>query len=361
MSNPWSQVEKYLKAKTSSSRRDEDPVFFCTLDSFGASTKSSADDTLAALLSIAGRGDSTVLGSIRRQAMKQSANQKGSSSAMSLSDTPSSGSSTDDDKDLWAISILRSLSETEIPDFSDAPNVWQLPHSKLARLCQEHLNIDSHNGPALAAFIDAAVSSPNVSFENQTLLLRHAASSRLFAGAEEAIPSVVQTRIIALLQIHPLAIAKGLLLPLLEHPKRLLPPATAMAVKIIKADMPATAAEAVGNGIASIAKKSPSDVNDTTFQVMEAVVSAMSLPSMAEKPLLVSWCKSWIEMVQQVVPLNCNSKKLSALVLHFVNRFGAKLEVSDLDSLAASASLIRTPLKAAITSTIARKKKAKSQ
>ncbi|KAJ1889253.1 hypothetical protein LPJ81_006167 [Coemansia sp. IMI 209127] len=65
-------------------------------------------------------------------------------------------------------------------------------------------------------------------------------------------------------------------------------------------------------------------------------------------------------MIQQVVPLNRDSKKLSALVLHFVNKFGAKIELSDLDGLSASASLIQTPLKAAIASTIARKMKAKS-
>ncbi|KAJ2558753.1 hypothetical protein EV175_000645 [Coemansia sp. RSA 1933] len=265
-----------------------------------------------------------------------------------------------DDTDIWAISALRSLSETEEADFSRASAVWQLPHSTLAKLCQEHLDINRFSGQTLAAFIEAAVSCPTVSFENQTLLLRHAASSKLLSDAEEAIPSVVQTQIISMLQVHPLVMAKGILLPLLEDPERLLSPATAMAVKVIKADMPAAAAEAVGNGVASIAKISPADVNDNTFQVMEAVVSAMSLPSMAEKAFLVGWCKSWVEMLQQVVPLNRDSKKLSALVLHFVNKFGTKLTVSDLDSIAVSASLITTPLKAAIASTIVRKKKAKS-
>ncbi|KAJ2402698.1 hypothetical protein GGI23_000528 [Coemansia sp. RSA 2559] len=356
-SNPWSRISKYLSSEVSDDKH-EIPMLCCTVESFEGPTKESVDAILAATLSIVGRGGDTVLGNIRR---RQAAIQKDNGS-VSLSETSEYRNTMDVDlnKDLWAISILRSLSETEIPDYPGATRVWQLPHSTLAKLCKEHLDVDNFNGPALAGFIEAAVSSANVSFENQTLILRHAASSKLFADAKEAIPSVVQTQIIALLQMYPLAIAKGLLLPLLEDPKRLLPPATAMAVKVIKADMPATAAEAVGNGIASMARKSPSDVNDNMFQVMEAVVSAMSLPSMAEKPLLVGWCKSWAEMIQQVVPLNRDSKKLSALVLHFVNKFGAKLEVSDLDGLSASASLIQTPLKAAIASTIARKMKAKA-
>ncbi|KAJ2748506.1 hypothetical protein H4S06_004932 [Coemansia sp. BCRC 34490] len=361
-SNPWSQVENYLNT-TEPGGPDidtgaSDPVFCCVLDSFEAPTKAESDNRFATILSIVGRKNDTVLGSIRRQAMKQSAAWK-NSTVVSLAESSSSKDAEDEDQNRWAVSALRSLSETEPPDFSSALKIWQLPHTALARLCQEHLSINSFSGPALAAFIDSAVSSPNVSLENQTLLLRQAASSILFADGEEAIPSIVQTQIIALLQAYPQVMARGLLLPLLEDPKHLLPPVTAMSVKAIKTDLPASAAEIVGNEVTSIASKSPSDVSDNFLQVMEAVVSAMSAPSMAEKQLLVKWSKSWADMFRQIVPLNCESKKLSALVLHFVNRFGAKLDVSDLDGLATSVNLIRTPLKAAIAGTISRKRKAK--
>ncbi|KAJ1781120.1 hypothetical protein LPJ59_007118, partial [Coemansia sp. RSA 2399] len=184
-SNPWGRISSYLSTGASDDKH-ESPMLCCTVESFESPTKESTDAILAATLSIVGRGDDTVLGNIRRRQAIQKDN-----GSTSLSETSGHRSSmdVDVDKDLWAISVLRSLSETEMPDFSGATRVWQLPHSTLAKLCKEYLDVDGFNGPALAGFIEAAVSSPSVSLENQTLILRHAASSKLFADAKEAIPS----------------------------------------------------------------------------------------------------------------------------------------------------------------------------
>ncbi|KAJ2579513.1 hypothetical protein EV177_010750, partial [Coemansia sp. RSA 1804] len=92
-SNPWSQVENYLNTtEPGGSDIDtgaSDPVFCCVLDSFETPTRSDSDNRFATILSIVGRENDTVLGSIRRQAMKQSAAWK-DSTVMSLAVSSSS-------------------------------------------------------------------------------------------------------------------------------------------------------------------------------------------------------------------------------------------------------------------------------
>ncbi|KAJ1988593.1 hypothetical protein GGI25_005747 [Coemansia spiralis] len=309
-------------------------------------------------MSTIGRGDDTILSRLRRQLQLHSSSQKNNdaSNTNTQYNYNNSSSSSND----WAIALLHSLSQSESPDFTSVSEVWQLPHSSLAKLCQKHLNLNGYSSPTLVAYIDAVVSSQKISLENQLLLLRYAAFSKWFTDEQEAIPSIIQSQVTNLLQSYPQVIAKGFLLTLLEEPARLLPSSTAMIVKIIKADIPASALEIVCTGLAVIAKEKALAVNDNTFQVMEAVVSTVSLPSIIERISLSGWCRAWVEMLQEVVPNSCESKKLSTLMLHFVNKFGSELDSAGLDTLAALASMIKTPLKAPIISTIARKKRNKS-
>ncbi|KAJ2472521.1 hypothetical protein EV174_005821, partial [Coemansia sp. RSA 2320] len=237
--DPWSVVYQYLKSTPGSSSGDQLPY---TLDSVLARAKDDDSSGPAAMLPFA--SGETVLGRLRRQLWQHQ-------SAVSVFASPMPADSTDDSEATdrskadpeWAATQLRSLSDLDSPDFATATQIWQLPNAQLFRLCEAHLSLDNCNGAALAGFIGAAVSNSAVSLENQLLLLRYAASSVWFTS-EDAIPAIVQSQILALLQSHSQIIATGLLLPLLENSQRLSPSATAMVVKIVKSgDMPTVALE----------------------------------------------------------------------------------------------------------------------
>ncbi|KAJ1964100.1 hypothetical protein GGI12_001646 [Dipsacomyces acuminosporus] len=293
-------------------------------------------------------GKDTPLGAAR-QRLFQTATDQSSRSQQAPTEIGAEVSSSDGDLE-WAARQVSAMCNAKPPTFAGAPRVWQLPSADLARVCQEHLSLGGCDGPALAAFIDSVLSDSAVSLENQCLLLRCAARCEWFVSGE-AIPAVVQSQLVALLQLHAQAITAGLLLPLLEEPEQVSVPTAAMLTKLVKSDMPINAAEQFLAGVIAIAHKHPSKLSDSIFQIMETLVAAIPAGK-----LTLAIGRSCVEMVQLVVPTNTRSKKLSILILHIVNKLGSSLSPSDLDQIALSASALETPLKKTIMSVATRKK-----
>ncbi|KAJ2747980.1 hypothetical protein GGI20_000067 [Coemansia sp. BCRC 34301] len=277
-------------------------------------------------------------------------------SMASVADGPQPGSepmvsASDSASDLeWAAKQLCTLSDQDSPDFASASQIWLLPNAELSALCQAHLSLNNCNGAALARFISAAVSSPEVSLENQHLLLRCAASSTWFTS-EDATPAIVQSQVLALLQAHSQTISTGFLLSLLEHSQRLSPSAAAMVVKVIKADaMPAAALESVCAGLAALVIRNPPVLGALLFQAMGALVSAVP----ADRPSS-EWVKAWVEVLEIATQTRSDSKKLGALMLHLLNKFGSKLDGADLERIATAASVLSPPLSKAVAAAARRK------
>ncbi|KAJ2023189.1 hypothetical protein GGI06_001517, partial [Coemansia sp. S85] len=318
-SDPWSVVVEYLQSTPASSKHLHLPY---TLDS----QLSGRNEPLLPLGS-----REIALSALRRRAWQQQT--PVSVAGAPLPDSAPLPSTSDAVDDLeWATKQLHKLSDLDSPDFASASRIWQLPNAKLSRLCQAHLSLNNCNGAALAGFIDSAVGNPEVSLENQHLLLRCAASSTWFTK-EDAIPAIVQSKVLAILRTHSQVIASGLLLSLLEHSQSLSPSAVTMVVKAIKADMLSTALEAVCSGLASLAAKTPTVVCSSLFQIMEALVGAMPADWAH-----IEWIKAWVDVLEIAAQTNGDSKKLGALMLHLLNKFGGRLDSTELDRIAAAAS-----------------------
>ncbi|KAJ2353407.1 hypothetical protein GGH92_000680 [Coemansia sp. RSA 2673] len=337
-SDPWSVVAEYLRSTPTNSNH------------LPYTLNSELPRGNEQMLSLS--AGETALSAIRRKIWQQQQQQNTVSVTDGpLSDLAPTPSTNDKASDLeWAAKQLRTLSDLDSPDFASASRIWQLPNAELSRLCQAHLSLNNCNGAALAGFISAAVNNPEVSLENQHLLLQRAASSTWFTN-EDAIPAIVQSQVLAILRTHSQTVASGLLLSLLERSRNLSPSAVAMIVKVVKADMSSTALEAVCSGLASLAIKTPTVVCDSLFQVMEALVGVVP----ADRTTL-EWIKVWVDVLEVAARTNGDSKKLGALMLHLLNKFGSRLDSTELDRVAAAASVLNMPLKKAIIAAAQRKK-----
>ncbi|KAJ2723841.1 hypothetical protein GGI07_002380 [Coemansia sp. Benny D115] len=354
-SEVWSDVLRYLG--TSDSANSNDPQHTSPLFTLNKECASITTPT-PSLPTVNGR---TPLSFLRNQRLKQINSKKESPLSVHDSDkepptsaiAETSNATISGESDLeWAVTLLQTLSDADSPDFSSASHVWRLPNAKLLLLCQEYLVLDNCSAPSFAQFIQSVVASADITIENQQVLLQCAAKSSWFLS-NDAIPAIIQSQITALIRTHPQVLVSGLLLPLLRTPQDLSMSLTAMITKIIKADLPIGVLDSICLGIARVDPASSNAFGDNAFQVMEALLSVTP----ADIPSMSQWSKSWVGILQRSASLNAASKKLSALMLHFVNKFGSRLDEADLDHIATTANALSTPLKKAIISTAIRKKK----
>ncbi|KAJ1722394.1 hypothetical protein LPJ53_003188 [Coemansia erecta] len=116
--------------------------------------------------------------------------------------------------------------------------------------------------------------------------------------------------------------------------------------------MPLVAAESVGTGIATLVLERAVVLGDSAYLVMEALLSVVP----ADRPLSASgWLKRWPSVMQKMAPVNQDSKKLCSLMLLLVNKFGAHLDIPDLDRISSAAGLLTVPQKKAVVLAAARK------
>ncbi|KAJ1892311.1 hypothetical protein LPJ66_006422 [Kickxella alabastrina] len=367
LDDAWSDITHYLKtnAPTQSTKR---PSF--TLHVPETATSNTTTNLSAALLSTI--GSTPVLKNCRKQKQQ---NHYRHTTITTNDNTVITADVAE--PNVWAIEKLRILSTTESPDFTQLSQIWQLPNPQLSNLlCSSgHLLtfLLQCSASSLAQFIKTIVINPDISMENQQLLLRYVAEKSSLFGArngnsndnneeeeedEEAIPAILQSQIIALVPIYSHVVVSGLLLPLMENPAGMLSSTTSMVVKIVKADMPHIATESFCRGIALWAndKQRPAEsLGDNVFQVMETLLGAIP----GDRPSISAWSKGWIEILQGAASAHAGSKKLGAVMLHFVNKFGSRMNNPDLDQIATAANILTTPLKRAIISTVARRLKKK--
>ncbi|KAJ1730672.1 hypothetical protein LPJ61_002893 [Coemansia biformis] len=348
-SGPWGRVVDYLRNSAPAGRAATSPQY--VLDSV-AMRAGSGDVQLAGLPMHA--GGATTLGVLRKQQQQRlrrlgDGGDGGAEPAAVAVHIAGPGGAQGADAGLCeqAAEQLRAFSREEAPDPAQVAAAWRLPSATLAGLCDKHLSLDSIGGSALAGLIHAVASDAGVSLENQQLVLRRTVASRLFG--EEAIPAVVQSQVVALAQSHPQVAVAGLLVPLLE---RLSQPAAGLVAKAVRSGMPAAALAAVWSEVAAAAGRSSQSVDDSMLQVMEALVSATPAEQASAECL-----RSWVVVLHGVALRSGDSKKLGALMLHFVNKFGGRLDAAGLDLIAAAAAALTTSLKKAVLAAASRKKK----
>ncbi|KAJ2701586.1 hypothetical protein H4R19_005403 [Coemansia spiralis] len=337
----WDIVVEHLRASAPAGGCTAGPGY--VLDSSAMLAASRADRLASLPLLVPG---ATPLARQRQRQQEPEHQQSGGAGA--LPDSDGALPDSDGDSCAWAVERLQAFSREEAPDPAQIAEVWRLPGTVLAGLCDRHLSLDAIGGAALAEFIHAVASDAGASLENQRLVLRRAAASRVFG--EEAIPAVVQSQVVALAQSHPQVAVVGLMVPLLE---RLSPPTARLVAKAVKSGMPAAALAAVWSEVAAAAGRNPQAIDDSMLQVMEALVSATAAEQLAPECL-----QSWAAALHAAAAHNRDSKKLGALMLHFVNKFGGRLGAADLDLVAAAAAALTTPLKKAVIAAASRKKRA---
>ncbi|KAJ2157316.1 hypothetical protein GGF46_004593 [Coemansia sp. RSA 552] len=342
----WDQVIKYLNETPGDELCDTAGAY--TLDPAPSDTGGAAEELLVGI-----GGGPTVLGALRQQQQQQQQQQREAAMVIDESSkqpSTSSGASPAADSSLeWAQGQLQAFLQDESGDPDTLRPVWQLASSQLARALGS-LDWEQCSGAKWASLLRSIVTDPAVSLENQQQLLRCLAAWFQRASAD-AIPAVVQSQVADLVQQHAQVVVDGLLLPLLERPSSLAQPVGGMISKAIK-KAPATAHEALWHGLATIARASQEGFNEFAVQVADALVGATPTDGVT-----AAMGRCWVTMLGDVAQHGRDSKKLGAMMLHFVNRFGAQLDDSELSQIAAVAAMLTTPLKRAIVTATARKRK----
>ncbi|KAJ2774607.1 hypothetical protein IWQ57_000741 [Coemansia nantahalensis] len=338
----WDKVAEHLRATAPAGGCAAGPGY--VLDTAAMLAGSRADRLAGLPLLVPG---ATPLARLRQQ-RHELALERGQSGRAVAAAEPGAPSGAAADSYGWAEERLQAFSREEAPDASRLAEVWRLPGAVLAGLCERHLSLDAIGSAALAELIHAVASDAATSLENQRLVLERIAGSRVFGA--EAIPAVVQSQVVALAQTHPQAAVAGLLEPLLA---RLSPPTAGLVAKAVKSGMPAAALAAVWGAAAAAVARSPQTADDSMLQVMEALAGAMP-----PEQLTPEGSRSWAAALHAAALHNRDSKKLGALMLHCVNRFGGRLGAADLDLVAAAAGALTTPLKKAVIAAANRKRRA---
>ncbi|PIA13774.1 hypothetical protein COEREDRAFT_11054 [Coemansia reversa NRRL 1564] len=349
ISDAWNGVIEYLKTnKASKCDSMTRPLYVLDLPNIQQDLNTSNSMDLAMVANGA-----TVLSTLRRSktSASYSDDDDNNMEIETVGNTSKPSGGKIDGSYEWAIDKLQTFTHNRSMDASELSNIWRLPSPALTELCNKFLLLDGHDDSAFAQFINAIVTDAGVSLGNQCIILRHISSSKWFTNGE-AIPAVINSQITSLLDTHSEAIVAGLLLPLLENPERLLQPSASMIAKLIRMEMPIEAQEIISNTLAIAAESVPQMFDETAFQIMEALVTTMPTDRVSAK-----WSRCWVDMLHHIVPQKRESKKLSALMLQIVNKFGNHLEPDELDQIAHMATILTTSLKKAIAAAVKRKQK----
>ncbi|KAI9477279.1 hypothetical protein BX667DRAFT_496364, partial [Coemansia mojavensis] len=319
---PWSRVVEYLQ--TSKYQTNGQPQFVLDVQ-----PPASELDDIAAF--VASSRNATVLNRLRQPQRSSSLPTVSNGMQIALQENHE-----------WAVAELSAFSGKPTQTLAQ---VWQLPTPQLQKLCAEHLSLEHIGAVQLATFIESIIKDPAISLDNQLVLLRHVAYK--WTAKDTVVPAVVQSQIMALLSTHGRVITLGILQPLMQCP--LNASTASMLTKAIKGGkLPNTLLETLCQGMENLS----SLFDEHLFQVMDTIVGAMPV-----NVITAGWCYGWTNILKTAA-LSCSeSKKLAALMLRFVNKFGSKLEPRELEQIAGSAQVLKAPLKKAIISSIQRHQK----
>ncbi|KAJ2676313.1 40S ribosomal protein S26 [Coemansia sp. RSA 1085] len=303
---PWSRVVEYLQ--TSKYQTNGQPQFVLDVQ-----PPASELDDIAAF--VASSRNATVLNRLRQPQRSSSLPTASNGMQIALQENHE-----------WAVAELSAFSGKPTQTLAQ---VWQLPTPQLQKLCAEHLSLEHIGAVQLATFIESIIKDPAISLDNQLVLLRHVAYK--WTAKDTVVPAVVQSQIMALLSTHGRVIALGILQPLLQCP--LNASTASVLTKAIKGGkLPNTLLETLCQGMENLS----SLFDEHLFQVMDTIVGAMPV-----NVITAGWCYGWTNILKTAA-LSCSeSKKLAALMLRFVNKFGSKLEPRELEQIAGSAQTVK--------------------
>ncbi|KAJ2449938.1 hypothetical protein EV183_004597 [Coemansia sp. RSA 2336] len=302
---PWSRVVEYLQASKHQTSGQQQFV----LD---VQPAASEFDDVAAF--VASSHNATVLSKLRQP-------QRSSP----LPAAPDSMQIASQENHEWAVAELNAFSGKPSQALAQ---VWQLPTPQLQKLCAEHLSLEQFGGVQLATFIETVIKDPAISLDNQLVLLRHVAYK--WSTNDTVVPAVVQSQIMALLSTHGRVVTLGILQPLLQYPLNA-STASLLAKAIKGGKLPSTLLESFCQGMENLS----SLFNEHLFQVMDTIADAMPLDATA------GWCYGWSSVLRTAALCCSESKKLAALMLRFVNKFGTRLEPRELEQIAGSAQTVK--------------------
>ncbi|KAJ2298032.1 hypothetical protein IWW55_004601 [Coemansia sp. RSA 2706] len=330
MDGPWSAAVEYLQATAAEEPYEGRREFELKA---GRETAGHIDD-LAAVVSSGGK---TTLGELRQQQLMNQTNGQQQQSAAAGTEIEQ-GVEPEADQDAWAGAQIRAFvaggTDTELAA------VWRLPTTQLQRVCARHLAPAELSAAQVAGLIGSVATDAAATLENQCVVLGEA--GRRLAGAA-AVAAVVQSQVVGLLDRHARVVVAGLVLPLFD--RGLGAGAAALAAKCVRAGLPEPQLLAVVERAAERADL----INEHVLQVLEAVAAA--------QPRGSSRRSRWVDVLVLAAARLPASRRLGALLLHYVNKFGGQLDGAELGRLGASAQALTTPLKGAVRAAIDRRLK----
>ncbi|KAJ2499199.1 hypothetical protein GGH96_003713 [Coemansia sp. RSA 1972] len=205
-----------------------------------------------------------------------------------------------------------------------------------------HLSPDSMQPTEIAQLLKTTATDRTLSLDNQQLALYAIAECKWF---ENDVPAVIQSQVLALLSEPTLVI--GLFVPLTMRHKMCVTSPIRMISKAINTGKLTSILHTLCHEISDRVLQTQM-VGDGVFHVLDALANAMPVARVSH-----AWMSDWTRVLVASVACNKESKKLAALMLRFVNKFGTKDTVCR-EQIDGAARALTTPLKKAVVAAIAR-------
>ncbi|KAJ1780248.1 hypothetical protein LPJ54_000289 [Coemansia sp. RSA 1824] len=206
-----------------------------------------------------------------------------------------------------------------------------------------HVSPSSMQPTELAHLLASTATDRTLSLDTQHLMFTAIANCKWF---EANIPAVIQSQALALLSEQTFVV--GLFVPLTIRHKMCVTSSIRMISKAINSgELTVGVLHTLCHEISERVQHLRI-VGDGVFHVLDALANAMPVARASHV-----WVVDWTRVLVASVAHNKESKKLAALMLRFVNKFGIK-DVACREKIDEAARALTTPLKKAVIAAIAR-------
>ncbi|KAJ2142546.1 hypothetical protein IW136_001929 [Coemansia sp. RSA 678] len=225
---------------------------------------------------------------------------------------------------------LRHAHATPSPEPANAPHIL-------------HVSPDSMQPTELAHLLASTATDRTLSLDTQHLVFTAIAESKWF---EANVPAIIQSQVLALLSEQTLVV--GLFVPLtMRHKICVTSPIRIVSKAINSGELSVGVLHTLCHEISERVQQLRR-VGDGVFHVLDALANAMHVARASH-----GWVADWTRVLVASVAHNKESKKLAALMLRFVNKFGIK-DAACREQIDGAAHALTTPLKKAVIAAIAR-------
>ncbi|KAJ2662723.1 hypothetical protein IW148_002808 [Coemansia sp. RSA 1199] len=227
----------------------------------------------------------------------------------------------------------------------------------LCKLRHTHATPDSHSSPTnstphqslnsmqpteIAHLLKTTVTDRTLSLENQQLAFNAIAECTWF---EDDVPAVIQSQVLALLSEQTLV---GLFVPLTMRHHKVTSSIRMISKAINSGELSMRVLHTLCHELADRVRQLDG-AGDGVFHVLDALANAMPVARASH-----AWVVDWTHILVTSVARNKESKKLAALMLRFVNKFGSMVDAICREQIDGAARALTTPLKKAVIAAIAR-------